>query len=268
MGELADAMAGENRSRARGSQLEFRDICVFYGDARVLNKICLSVNLNEIVAVLGSNGAGKTTLLRTLSGFVNPRYGKIIFSSESVEGVEPSEIIRKGIASVPEGGQLFGEMSVADNLLLGAYTLSHRERREILPTRLEMVFNIFPVLKERVNQKAETLSGGEQQMLAIARGLMTGPRLLSLDEPSLGLSPLLLAEIMKLLREISRKTRVSVLLVEQNARAALKVADYAYVLERGEVTLQGDAEEVIGNPAIYSAYLGGKISGGSILGVS
>jgi branched-chain amino acid transport system ATP-binding protein len=237
--------------------LEVKDACTFYGEAQALNKVSLSVNTNEIVVVLGSNGAGKTTLLKTLTGVLTPHYGEIFFRGESIKGVAPNEIIRRGIASAPEGRELFGSMSVSDNLLLGSYSLSNWERRKILSTRLEIVFSIFPVLKERLNQKAETLSGGEQQMLAVGRSLIPSPKLLALDEPSLGLSPLLVAETMNLLKRISHEQGVAILLVEQNAKAALRIADYVYVLERGEISVEGSSKEVLANPRIYSAYLGG-----------
>ena len=249
--------AEEARKQAQKPQLEMEDICTFYGEAMALRNVSLSVITGEIVAVLGSNGAGKTTLLRTLTGLLKPRSGRILFRNESVMGRPPSEIIRRGITSVPEGGELFGTMSVSDNLLLGTYSLKKSERREKLAGRLERTFNTFPVLKSRLKQKAETLSGGERQMLAVARALMSSPKLVALDEPSLGLSPILIMEMMNLLRRICVETGISILLVEQNAKAALKISDYAYVLERGAVVLGGKSGEVMADPAIYSAYLGG-----------
>lgn len=256
MAEVKRSEASEGGRRPGDHQLEVDNICTFFGEAQALKNVSLSVNSNEVVAILGSNGAGKTSLLRTLTGMLTPRYGKIFFRGESIEGMAPNEIVRKQIASVPEGRDLFGPMSVSDNLLLGAYSLSSRKRREILPTRLEMVFNLFPILKERFDQKAETLSGGEQQMLAIGRALMANPKLVALDEPSLALSPLLTREMMNLLKHIC-EWGVSILLVEQNARAALKIADYVYVLERGEVVLEGSSKEIMTSPIIQSAYLGG-----------
>ena len=237
--------------------LEVKDVCTFYAEAQALNKVSLSVNAGEIVAVLGSNGAGKTTLLKTLTGLLAPRYGKIFFRNESIEGMAPNDIIGKGISSVPEGRELFGSMSVSDNLVLGSYSLSNKERKGTFSTQLEMVFNIFPILKRRLKQSAETLSGGEQQMLAVGRALIPSPKLLALDEPSLGLSPLLTMEMMNLLKQVCHQKGVAILLVEQNAKAALKIADYVYVLERGEVVLEGNSTEVMANPRIYSAYLGG-----------
>ena len=237
-------------------QLTVRDLCVSYGEARALNQVSLSVKKGQTVAVLGSNGAGKTTLLRTLTGMLRPRKGSIVFGGERIEGMPSSEIIRMGITSVPEGGELFGAMSVFDNLLLGTYSLRRGERKEKFNARLEATFGTFPILKSRLKQKAETLSGGERQMLAVARALMSNPELMALDEPSLGLSPLLVTEMMGLLNNIRGDRGISILLVEQNAKAALKIADYAYVLERGEVSFQGNGREVISNPSIYSAYLG------------
>jgi len=236
--------------------LAAENVMAFYGDAQALHDVCLLVDPKEIVAVLGSNGAGKTTLLRTLTGLLPIRDGKIMFNGDSIAGLPPDRIVRKGVASVPEGRQLFGTMSVFDNLVLGTYCLSKRERREMRERRLEMIFALFPVLKARRRQPSETLSGGEQQMLALGRALMSDPKLLMLDEPSLGLSPLLVKEMMKMLNRISRDLGVSILLVEQNARAAIKIADFVYVLERGEVSLKGSAEEVAASESIQSAYLG------------
>jgi branched-chain amino acid transport system ATP-binding protein len=258
MRKMRPAVHSEVSEKAPDSaQLKMEDVCAFYGEAQALRDVSLVVNTGRIVAVLGSNGAGKTTLLRTLTGIKAPRTGKILFGDESIGGLPPSEIIRKGIASVPEGGELFGSMRVSDNLLLGTYALSGKERKARFSDLLEMTFQTFPVLKARLNQKAETLSGGERQMLAVARALMSCPRLIALDEPSLGLSPILVTEMMKLLKHICHGTGLSILLVDQNAKAALKIADYAYVLERGDIVLEGNSGEVSADPAIYSAYLGG-----------
>ena len=236
--------------------IEVRDVCVFYGQAPALKDVSLFVPEGGIVSVLGSNGAGKTTLLRTVTGLLSPRSGNIVFKDTNIGGLHPSRIIRMGVASVPEGGELFSTMHVYDNLLLGAYSLSRRERREMLQARLDMIFQTFPVLKTRLHQKAETLSGGERQMLAVARALMSQPEVIALDEPSLGLSPLLIIEMMRLMNQIRQEMGMSILLVEQNAKAALRIADYAYILERGEVVLKGESEEIAANPAVYSAYLG------------
>lgn len=257
MGGTRSAKLGGAEKRSGYCGLEIMRVCTFYGDAQALKEVSISVNADEIVAIFGSNGAGKTTLLQTLTGMLKPRYGKITFCGESIEGLEPHDIIGKGIASVPEGRELFGTMSVLDNLLLGAYSLSGKKRKEVLSERLEMVFSLFPILKERLKQQANTLSGGQQQMLGIGRGLMASPKLLALDEPSLGLSPLLVIEMMKLLKQISSRWGVSLLLVEQNVRAALKIVDYIYILERGETVLEGTCKEVATNPIIQQAYLGG-----------
>lgn len=257
MAEFENIEPGKERRQSGNRELEIEDVCTFYGEAQALKNVFLSVNTNEVVSILGSNGAGKTTLLRTITGLLTPGHGKIIFRGESIEGMAPNEIIRKGIVSVPEGRELFGPMSVLDNLLLGAYSLNRRERRDIMPSRLNMVFDIFPILKERRKQRTETLSGGQQQMVAVGRALMAKPKLLALDEPSLGLSPLLITEMMNLLKRICREWEVSILLVEQNARAALKIANYVYVLERGEIFLEGSSNEIMADSKIQSAYLGG-----------
>ncbi|MBP1730428.1 MAG: amino acid/amide transporter ATP-binding protein 2, family [Deltaproteobacteria bacterium] len=243
--------------RTGDERLSIDNVSTFYGEAQALKAVSLNVNTNEVVAILGSNGAGKSTLLKTLTGMLAPRQGTIRFEGGSIEGRPPHEIIRKGIACEPEGRELFGTLSVWDNLLLGAYSMGGKKRKEVGAVRLDMVFSLFPILKERLKQKAETMSGGQQQMLAVARALMASPRLLVLDEPSLGLSPLLVSEMMRALKRICAEWGVSVLLVEQNARAALKIADYVYVLERGEIVLQGACKDVIDSEKIKSAYLGG-----------
>jgi branched-chain amino acid transport system ATP-binding protein len=239
------------------ARLRLEEVSTFYGEAQVLKAISLTVGAGQIVALLGSNGAGKTTLLKTLTGLLAPRSGRILLEDRSIAGLPAHTVIRQGIASVPEGRELFGSLNVMDNLLIGTYSLSAEKRKEALTDRLEMVFSLFPILRERVRQKAETMSGGQQQMLAIGRALMALPKLLALDEPSLGLSPLLVAEVMRVLKEIAGRGDISLLLVEQNARAALKIADYVYVLERGEIVLTGTAREVMESPVIQAAYLGG-----------
>ncbi len=238
-------------------RLRLEAVSTFYGEAQVLKEISLTARGKQIVAILGSNGAGKTTLLKTLTGLLTPRSGRILFEGRPIEGLPAHRVIARGIASVPEGRELFGSLSVMDNLLIGTYSLSGEKRKEALSDRLKMVFTLFPILQERIKQKAETMSGGQQQMLAIGRALMAMPKLLALDEPSLGLSPLLVAEVMRVLKEIAHQGELSLLLVEQNARAALKIADYVYVLERGEIVLNGPTREVLDSPVIQSAYLGG-----------
>jgi branched-chain amino acid transport system ATP-binding protein len=245
------------KERSGEKRLEIEEVSTFYGEAQALKSVSLDVRDKEVVAILGSNGAGKTTLLRTVTGLLAPRSGRITFENEQISGKAAYQIIRKGIASVPEGRELFGTMTVDENLELGTYSLSPGIRKKLQASRLEMVFSLFPILKERLKQRAETLSGGQQQMLAVGRALMANPKLLALDEPSLGLSPLLVSEMMKTLKKICDEWKVSLLLVEQNARAALKIADCVHVLERGQVVLSGMCRDVISSPTIQRAYLGG-----------
>jgi branched-chain amino acid transport system ATP-binding protein len=245
------------KERSGEKRLEIEEVSTFYGEAQALKSVSLDVRDKEVVAILGSNGAGKTTLLRTVTGLLAPRSGRITFENEQISGKAAYQIIRKGIASVPEGRELFGTMTVGENLELGTYSLSPGIRKKMQASRLEMVFSLFPILKERLKQRAETLSGGQQQMLAVGRALMANPKLLALDEPSLGLSPLLVSEMMKTLKKICDEWKVSLLLVEQNARAALKIADCVHVLERGQVVLSGMCRDVISSPTIQRAYLGG-----------
>ncbi len=247
----------EPEKGADNYRLEMIKVSTFYGEAQALKDISIIVNSKEIVAIFGSNGAGKTTLLQTLVGMLKPRHGEIVFCGESLKGLEPHQIIRRGISIVPDGRELFGTMSVLDNLLLGSYPLGREKRKQILSRRMDMVFSLFPILKKRLKQQANTLSGGEQQMLTIGRGLMANPKLLCLDEPSLGLSPLLVIEMLRLLKIISTDWGISLLLVEQNVRASLKIVDYVYILERGETVLKGTPKEVASSPIIQKAYLGG-----------
>jgi branched-chain amino acid transport system ATP-binding protein len=246
-----------SQSRVSPLRLSIEGISTFYGEAQALKGISIAVHRKEVVAILGSNGAGKSTILKTLTGILSPRSGSITLDGVRIEGRPPHGVIKTGVSSVPEGRELFGTMTVEENLLLGTYSLSAKRRREAMGERLSMVYHLFPILKERLAQRVETMSGGQQQMLALARALMALPTLLALDEPSLGLSPLLVAEMMGVLKEICEKWEVSLLLVEQNARAALKIADYVYVLERGEIVLEGACAEVMNSPVIQAAYLGG-----------
>ncbi len=243
--------------RSDHARLQIDGIETYYGEAQVLKRVSLHVQPKEVVAILGSNGAGKSTLVRTLTGLVPAGQGRILLNGESIQNLEAHEIVRRGIACVPEDRELFGTLTVRENLDLGTFCLSPSVRKKVSARRLEMVFSLFPVLKNRLRQKAQTLSGGEQQMLAMGRALMSNPILLASDEPSLGLAPLLVAEMMKTLRRICDDWGVSLLLAEQNARAALKIADYVYVLERGEMVLEGTCDEVIASPTIQAAYLGG-----------
>jgi branched-chain amino acid transport system ATP-binding protein len=232
--------------------LEIRQLDVFYGAIQALHSVSLYVDAGEIVSIIGSNGAGKSTLLRSISGIVRPRAGEIIFEGSAITSIAPFEIVKKGIIQSPEGRRIFTNMSVSENLLLGAYCRKDRE----IGDDLEKVMHLFPRLKERVRQNAGTLSGGEQQMLAIGRALMGRPRLLLLDEPSLGLAPNLVMEIFKTIERINQEG-VTVLVVEQNAHRALDLAHRAYVLETGRIVLTDTGKNLLVNPAVREAYLGG-----------
>jgi branched-chain amino acid transport system ATP-binding protein len=231
--------------------LEVLDLHVYYGEIHALKGASLRVERGEIVALLGPNGAGKTTTLRSISGLLGPRRGGIALEGESLVGVAAHEIVRRGIAHVPEGRRIFNRLSVVDNLEMGAYVRSDGAIRE----DMERVFTLFPRLRERRSQVAGTLSGGEQQMLAIGRALMARPRLLLLDEPSMGLAPVLVEQIFQTIQDINRQG-TPILLVEQNAAMALTIAQRAYVLETGSVVLEGSARELAENPEVRRAYLG------------
>ena len=231
--------------------LEVQNLVAGYGGADVLRGIDVSVTAGEIVAVLGANGVGKTTLNRALSGLIRPRGGSIRFLGEEIAGAKPSAIVAAGLIHVPEGRRIFPNMSVRDNLVLGSY----RRGKPAREANLERMFSLFPRLRERSTQAAGTLSGGEQQMLAIGRGLMGEPRLLILDEPSLGLSPLLVEEMFTLIARIAAEG-LAVLLVEQNVVQSLELAARAYVLENGRIVVQGAAAEIAADPALKHAYLG------------
>jgi len=223
-----------------------------YGEVQVLWSVDLMVGRGEIVALVGSNGAGKTTLLRCLSGLLSPRGGTVTFDGEPVSGLNSSDLVQRGLLHVPEGRRLFAGMTVRDNLLMGAYL--QRDRGEIYRD-LERVYALFPVLRDRQRQLAGTLSGGEQQMCALGRGLMARPRLLLIDELSLGLAPVAVERLMPALREIHQQG-VSIMLVEQDAQTALEMAERAYVLERGAIALQGTGQELLANEHVRRAYLG------------
>ncbi len=233
--------------------LEVKDLNVYYGAIHALHGISFHVDEGEIVTLIGANGAGKSTTLRTISGLLRPRPGSIIYESKDITKVPAHKIVAMGISHVPEGRQIFAPLTVKENLEMGAYTRKGEEVQEAM----ELVFEHFPRLKERSGQLGGTLSGGEQQMLTMGRGLMANPKLLLLDEPSLGLAPFLVDEIFEIIQEIN-KEGVSILLVEQNAAMALDVADRGYVLETGIIALAGTAEEVRRNPDVKAAYLGGK----------
>jgi branched-chain amino acid transport system ATP-binding protein len=231
--------------------LTLRSLQTSYGPIKALRGIDIEVSSGEIVCLLGSNGAGKTTTLMTVSGILRPDKGDIIFEGESLTAMSPSEIVRKGICHVPEGRRIFPKLTVHDNLEMGAYSAPSSE----LNRNFEKVFAVFPILKERARQMGGTLSGGEQQMLAIGRSLMSNPRMLLLDEPSLGLAPIMVSRIFKIIQDINREG-ITVLLVEQNARAALQLSHRGYVLETGTIQLSGTGEELLGNEDVKKAYLG------------
>ncbi len=235
--------------------LRIFDASVYYDGVQALEAVSLEAGAGEILALIGANGAGKTTLLNLVSGIVKPATGRVLFDGCEITGLPPEKIVQQGIVHVPEGRHLFTPLTVRENLELGAYCRRRREGRKQILTDMEYIFQLFPVLAKRLHQKAGTLSGGEQQMLAIGRGLMGKPRLLLLDEPSLGLAPLLVQEILAAIRRLNREG-TTVLLVEQNARAALRISDRAYVLETGAIRLQGSAAELLQDEAVKKAYLG------------
>ncbi|HVO50651.1 MAG TPA: ABC transporter ATP-binding protein [Thermoanaerobaculia bacterium] len=232
--------------------LEVRNVDVFYGDVQVLWDVSLNVQKGEIVALIGANGSGKTTSLNTISSILTPRKGAVTYEGQALHTREPHDLVGLGIAHVPEARRLFPDMTVKENLLLGALTPDARKSR---PEMLEKVYGIFPRLKEREKQAAGTMSGGEQQMCAIARGLMSKPRLLMLDEPSLGLSPILVSDIFRVITEV-HEAGVTVLLVEQNVFKTLAVADRAYVLENGRIVLEGTGKDLLNDEHVKKAYLG------------
>lgn len=244
--------AASSPSEATGPLLEIKNLYVNYGGVQALEDISLNVYPGEVVTLIGSNGAGKSTTLRSISRIVKPRSGHIFFNGRDITRCRPDEVVRMGIAQSPEGRRVLSRLSVYDNLLLGAYV---RKDQRSVPAEIERQFEIFPRLAERRNRPAGTLSGGEQQMLAIARAVMSRPRLLLLDEPSLGLAPLIVREIFRIIQELHREG-VTILLVEQNAALALQNADRGYVIEAGAITINGPAADLLNNAAVRKAYLG------------
>lgn len=238
--------------------LEIKNLESFYGPIMAIRGVSLKVDKGQIVTVLGANGAGKSTLLKTISGIMDPEKGEVLFNGKPIQGQEPHRIVEHGIVHVPEGREVFPLLTVDENLSLGAYTRS--DKAEIERDR-EMVFEYFPILAERRNQEAGTLSGGQQQMLAIGRGLMLRPQIMLLDEPSLGLSPLLVQEIFAILRRLNAEAHVTMMLVEQNARIALDLADVGYVMEIGRIVMDGSADRLMESEDIKSFYLGHQEEG-------
>jgi branched-chain amino acid transport system ATP-binding protein len=234
------------------SLLEIQNLNVSYGAIKALSNINISVPEGKVVAILGANGGGKTTLLKKISGIVAAEHGTITFDGTDITNLAPEKITVKGIIQSPEGRQIFGDLTVLENLRIGAFTVKDEKKRSL---NLERVYSYFPRLKERKDQVAQTLSGGEQQMLAIGRALMGSPKLLILDEPSLGLAPLIVRDIFKIITELN-KEGTTVLIVEQNALQTLKIADYGYVLQVGNIVKEGDAETLKNDPELVEAYLG------------
>ena len=238
--------------------LGLKNLEVRYGNIVALRGIDIELQKSELVAVIGSNGAGKTTMLKTISGLVRPSQGKIEFQGQELNSLQPHRIAGLGIAHCPEGRKIFSNQSVDDNLILGAYLRSgHQSKREIQKDQ-DRIIEIFPILKERRQQQAGTLSGGQQQMLAIGRALMSKPQLLMLDEPSMGLAPVIIDEVFKVIQDLHAQKAITILLVEQLAYRALRVADRAYVLEQGKVRLQGTGKELLTSPEVQKAYLGAQ----------
>jgi len=226
---------------------------VYYGDVQVLKKVNLDVKDKEFVVVIGANGAGKTTLIKTISGMLKPREGMITFDGKRISGLEAHKVVAEGIVQVPEGRLLFPDMTVQENLEMGGFLMKDKE---ILAQRMQTVYEMFPILKERTKQLAGTLSGGEQQMLAIGRGMVAAPKLMMFDEPSLGLSPKLVLSIFELVLRINKELGITVLLVEQNVKHSCQISDRAFVIENGEVVLQGSGPEMLENEHVRRAYLG------------
>jgi branched-chain amino acid transport system ATP-binding protein len=234
--------------------LQIKNLVVNYGAIAALHGISVSVPAGKIVTLIGANGAGKTTTLKTISGLLKPNGGEILYEGKNIAAMPPHQIVARGISQSPEGRMIFANLTVLENLQLGAYL---QKEKQVVQRELERIYVLFPRLKERAQQIAGTLSGGEQQMLAIGRALMSRPHLLLLDEPSLGLAPLLVKTIFEKIVEINREQGLTILLVEQNANLALEISHYGYVLETGKVVLEGDSAQLRQNPRVKSAYLGG-----------
>lgn len=235
--------------------LRVESISAFYGAIQALRNVSVHVSAGEIVTLLGANGAGKSTLLKIISGIHIPAKGRLWFGGQNITGLPAERILHLGVGQVPEGRQIFAPLSVLDNLILGAYVRFRREEKKVVLKDLDSIFELFPVLKERTKQRAGTLSGGEQQMVAIGRTLMARPKLLLLDEPSMGLAPKVVNDIFQTIQTL-RSRATTILLVEQNAKAALKVADRGYIIETGRIILEGETQDLLNNKEVQRAYLG------------
>jgi branched-chain amino acid transport system ATP-binding protein len=233
--------------------LELKSIQTYYGNIQALKGISLEINEGDIITLIGANGAGKSTTLMSISGIIPPRSGEVLFNGEPIHGKSPDEIVAMGICQVPEGRHIFPQLSVQENLDMGSFL---RTDKEGIKQDLDYVFSLFPILAERRNQHGGTLSGGEQQMLAMSRALMARPKLLLLDEPSMGLAPLIIQQIFEIVKKINEEQNTTIFLVEQNANQALQIADRGYVIENGKVTLTDSADNLLSNPDVQKAYLG------------
>jgi branched-chain amino acid transport system ATP-binding protein len=235
--------------------LDLRGVNAYYGSIQALKNVYLKVSNGDIVTIIGANGAGKSTLLKTISGVIQPKGGTVWYQDTDITHFSPVKIVALGISQVPEGRQLFAHLPVLDNLQLGAYLFQNRKFKKEIEEKLDWIYQVFPILRKRSKQLAGTLSGGEQQMVAIARALMSRPKLLLLDEPSMGLAPLIVQEIFRVIRQLNDQG-TTILLVEQNARAALQIANYGYVLETGSIALEGPSQELLADEKVRHAYLG------------
>ena len=240
-------------SSAAECMLRINDLTINYGPINAVNKISIEVPAGKIVTLIGANGAGKTSTLSGISGLVKIKSGSVTFQNKPITNMSPHLITQMGIVHVPEGRRIFSGLTVKENLAMGAY---NRKDKKAIKTDMEWIFSLFPILEERLNQPGGTLSGGEQQMLAISRGLMSNPKLMMLDEPSLGLAPLLVKEVFEVIQKINKEDGVTILLVEQNAVSALSVSDEAYVIETGTIAMKGQASSLLSNPDVQKAYLG------------
>ncbi|RJP57453.1 MAG: ABC transporter ATP-binding protein [Deltaproteobacteria bacterium] len=236
--------------------LRIKNINTYYGKVHALKNVSIHVNVGEIVALIGANGAGKTTVLNSISGITPPREGEAIFGGVNILGLPTDQIVKMGISQIPEGRQIFAPLTVSTNLELGAYHRYSRKNKPFLKKDIEEVFSFFPILRERMNQIAGTLSGGEQQMLAIGRALMSKPSLLLLDEPSMGLAPMISKDIFRMISRLKDELKTTILIVEQNAKAALQLADRGYVIETGKIIMEESSKGLLNNKEVQRAYLG------------
>ncbi|HKL12267.1 MAG TPA: ABC transporter ATP-binding protein [Halanaerobiales bacterium] len=236
--------------------MELENIDSYYGNAQALYDVSLFIEKGEIVTLLGANGAGKSTTLMTISGLVKPKKGKVLYEGKDITSVSPHLIAAQGIAHVPEGRRIFGSLSVEENLNMGAFTLNKEKKGDDIAEIKELIFSLFPRLKERINQEGGTLSGGEQQMLAIGRALMMQPKILLLDEPSMGIAPVLINQIFEKIKELNKKQDITIFLIEQNANVAIQIADRGYCMKDGQIVFEGNAQK-LRNTDIANEYLGG-----------